>query len=88
MLPDVHASFAPPSLISSRCRRLLSHRQVSGDLLSLTDDLAHVVASLPRPPVLVAHSFGALLAEKYMTGGWAGGWWSWGWVLDLVVLAR
>ena len=45
------------------------HLQVSGDLDSLTDDLAHVVAGLPRPPVLVAHSFGALLAEKYMTGG-------------------
>lgn len=48
-------------------------RQVSGDLDSLTDDLAHVVAGLPRPPVLVAHSFGALLAEKYMTGVWLGG---------------
>jgi pimeloyl-ACP methyl ester carboxylesterase len=41
--------------------------KVSGDLDSLSIDLGHVVASLPAPPVLVAHSFGALLAEKYLT---------------------
>ena len=58
-----HALYLPASPTSP-------HLQVSGDLDSLTDDLAHVVAGLPRPPVLVAHSFGALLAEKYMTGGW------------------
>lgn len=39
--------------------------KVSGDLDSLVDDLAHVVAALPAAPVLVAHSFGTLLAEKY-----------------------
>lgn len=39
----------------------------AGDLDSLTDDLASVVAALPAPPVLVAHSFGTLLAEKYLT---------------------
>ncbi|KAL4445877.1 hypothetical protein ABPG77_009076 [Micractinium sp. CCAP 211/92] len=41
--------------------------KVSGDLDSLTDDLASVVAALPSPPVLVAHSFGALLAEKFVS---------------------
>jgi pimeloyl-ACP methyl ester carboxylesterase len=41
--------------------------KVSGDLASLTDDLADVVAALPSPPVVVAHSFGALLVEKYAT---------------------
>lgn len=46
---------------------------VSGDLQSLTDDLAHVVAALPSPPILVAHSFGALLAEKYATELGGGG---------------
>lgn len=40
--------------------------KVSGDLDSLTDDLGSVVAALPSPPVLIAHSFGALLAEKYV----------------------
>lgn len=50
--------------------------KVSGDLDSLAADLAHVVAhSMPAPPVLVAHSFGALLAEKYLAdgGGASGG---------------
>lgn len=48
--------------------------KVSGDLSSLSADLAHVVASLPAPPVLVAHSFGALLAEKYLTQLGGMGW--------------
>jgi pimeloyl-ACP methyl ester carboxylesterase len=50
-------------------RRLPDGRplRVSGDVDSLTADLAHVVAALPAAPVLVAHSFGALLAEKYCT---------------------
>lgn len=39
--------------------------KVSGDLQSHADDLASVIASLPEPPVLVAHSFGGLLVEKY-----------------------
>lgn len=37
--------------------------KVSGDLRSLADDLASVVAALPAPPVLVAHSFGALVSQ-------------------------
>lgn len=50
-------------------RRLPDGRElrVGGDLGTLTDDLAHVVAALPASPVLVAHSFGGLLAEKYCT---------------------
>ena len=67
---------SPPCTACSPCLLLLSPcGQVSGDLDSLTDDLAHVVAGLPRSPVLVAHSFGALLAEKYMTGGPGSGEW-------------
>lgn len=66
---------SPPCTACSPCLLLLYPCcQVSGDLDSLTDDLAHVVAGLPGSPVLVAHSFGALLAEKYMTGGWTGFW--------------
>lgn len=33
---------------------------------SHADDLASVVAALPAPPVLVGHSFGGMLAEKYV----------------------
>jgi pimeloyl-ACP methyl ester carboxylesterase len=38
--------------------------KVSGDLSSHAADLACVLAALPRPPVLVGHSFGGLLLEK------------------------
>jgi pimeloyl-ACP methyl ester carboxylesterase len=52
----------------SDCRRSDGEKiRVSGDMASLTADLAHVVAALPSPPVLVAHSFGGLLAESYCT---------------------
>lgn len=33
---------------------------------SHADDLASVIATLPTPPVLVGHSFGGMLAEKYV----------------------
>ena len=39
--------------------------KVSGDLQSHADDLASVIAALPAPPVVVGHSFGGLLVEKY-----------------------
>lgn len=43
--------------------------KVSGDLDSLADDLASVVAALPAPPVLVAHSFGALVSPQVLPAG-------------------
>ena len=39
--------------------------KVAGDLQSHADDLGSVVAALPAPPVLVGHSFGALLVLHY-----------------------
>lgn len=38
--------------------------KVAGTLQSHADDLASVVAALPAAPVVVAHSFGGLLATK------------------------
>ena len=39
--------------------------KVSGDLESHANDLASVISTLPKPPVLIGHSFGGLLVEKY-----------------------
>lgn len=39
--------------------------KVAGTLQSHVDDLASVIASFDRPPVVVAHSFGGLLLEAY-----------------------
>ncbi len=36
-----------------------------GSLASHADDLHSVVGSLPRAPVIIAHSFGGLLAQRY-----------------------
>ena len=36
----------------------------AGTLLSVAQDVASVVASLPAPPVVVAHSFGGLVLQK------------------------
>ena len=38
--------------------------KVAGTLQSHADDLASVVAALPAAPVVIAHSFGGLLATK------------------------
>ncbi len=38
--------------------------KVAGTLDSLTADIASVVGQLPRPPIVVAHSFGGLLMQK------------------------
>lgn len=35
-----------------------------GTLHSAAADLASVVASLPRPPVVIAHSFGGLVLQR------------------------
>lgn len=40
--------------------------KVAGTLESLAADLGSVVAALPAPPILVAHSFAGLIAQKYM----------------------
>lgn len=39
--------------------------KVSGTLASHADDLSSVIQSLPSPPVIIGHSFGGLLVEKY-----------------------
>ncbi|KAK9915403.1 hypothetical protein WJX75_008696 [Coccomyxa subellipsoidea] len=31
-------------------------------------DLSHIISSLPRPPVLIGHSFGGLVVQRYITG--------------------
>ena len=36
----------------------------AGTLLSCARDMASVVASLPAPPVVVAHSFGGLVVQR------------------------
>ena len=41
--------------------------KVSGDLKSHVADIASFVGTLARPPVLIAHSFGGLVAEAYAT---------------------
>mgnify|MGYP001073347159 CR=1 FL=1 len=38
--------------------------KVSGNIKSLADDLASFIATLPRPPVLIGHSFGGILVER------------------------
>jgi pimeloyl-ACP methyl ester carboxylesterase len=38
--------------------------KVAGTLASHAADVAHFVASLPQPPVVVAHSFGGIIAQK------------------------
>lgn len=41
--------------------------KVSGDLDSHADDLASFITSLPKAPILIGHSFGGLLVEKYVS---------------------
>lgn len=41
--------------------------KISGDLQSHACDLASVLKSLPRPAVVIGHSFGGLLVTKYAT---------------------
>ncbi len=45
---------------SSECRTDAE----AGTLLSCAQDVASVVASLPSPPVVVAHSFGGLVLQR------------------------
>lgn len=40
--------------------------QVAGTLESHAKDVASVIATLPRPPIVVGHSFGGLLVQKYL----------------------
>ncbi len=40
----------------------------SGSLRSCAEDVASVVASLPAPPVAVAHSFGGLVLQRCEPG--------------------
>ncbi len=37
-------------------------------------DLAHFVATLPAPPIIVGHSFGGLVLQKYLERMGAEGW--------------
>lgn len=39
---------------------------VSDTFAQSSDDLSHVIASFPQPPVLVAHSFGGFFAQRYL----------------------
>ena len=42
--------------------------KVSGDLQSHADDIASVIQAIgPNPPILIGHSFGGLLAQKYVS---------------------
>ncbi|KAI8467828.1 MAG: esterase-like protein [Monoraphidium minutum] len=40
--------------------------KVAGTLDSLASDLASYIASLPAPPIVVAHSFSGLIMQKYL----------------------
>ena len=40
--------------------------QVAGTLESHAKDVASVISTLPRPPIVVGHSFGGLLVQKYL----------------------
>eukprot|EP00887_Chlorella_sp_A99_P002903 scaffold6.g2903.t1 len=46
---------------------LVNSPGVAGTLASHAADLADLIAALPRAPVLVAHSLGALIAAKYVS---------------------
>lgn len=39
---------------------------VPGTLVSNAADVAHFVATLPQPPVMICHSFGGLVLQKYL----------------------
>lgn len=39
--------------------------KVAGSLASHAADVQHFIESLPEPPVLIAHSFGGLIAQRY-----------------------
>ncbi|GMH35265.1 hypothetical protein BSKO_03133 [Bryopsis sp. KO-2023] len=43
----------------------LGDLKVSGTIASIADDLTSFVATFEQPPVLVGHSFGALIVQKY-----------------------
>lgn len=45
-----------------------SNIKSAGTLGSHAADLDHVVSSLERPPVILAHSFGGLVAQRYVVG--------------------
>lgn len=45
-----------------------------GTLVSNAADLAHFAATLPEPPVMVCHSFGGLILQKYLQTMEAEGW--------------
>lgn len=40
--------------------------QVAGTLTSHAKDLASVISTLPSPPIVIGHSFGGLLVQKYL----------------------
>lgn len=49
--------------------------KVSGTIKSMADDLAAFLATLPAPAVLVGHSFGGIVVERWVCcGGWV---WLW-----------
>lgn len=37
----------------------------AGTLASHSADLEHFISTLPKPPVILAHSFGGLIAQRY-----------------------
>lgn len=58
--------------------------KVSGTIKSMADDLAAFLATLPAPAVLVGHSFGGIVVERWVCcGGWV---WLWNDGLGVVVV--
>ncbi|KAG1658520.1 hypothetical protein FOA52_009863 [Chlamydomonas sp. UWO 241] len=47
---------------------IVTGQTVSGTLDSHAKDIGDLIAMLPRPPVVVAHSFGGLILQKYLLG--------------------
>ena len=47
---------------------ILLDQQVAGTLDTHAKDIEDLIAMFPRPPVVIAHSFGGLILQKYLLG--------------------
>jgi len=49
--------------------RLLAAELAGSGLVDITDHYARIIQTLPRPPIVIGHSFGGLVAQKLLADG-------------------
>jgi pimeloyl-ACP methyl ester carboxylesterase len=63
------AAFWPGEAATVEATRAQPDAQAGQGIEDVTEHIGQLIAGLPRPPVLVGHSFGGMIAEKLLASG-------------------